>query len=417
MDKILTKNNKIDIKVKVTALGKSVRFASAPSVQDAERVEKLRNLADDMSPILRKKWQRKREIDKYIYEDLELRHKFERVKDCCHGTKYDNIRVVRSSASGHASYQGILHCGNVWACPVCAARIQAARGAELATLIDWAYKQGYKVMMFTLTQPHNREQSLRELMRGHKAAKRKFKSGRAWQSIKADLGIIGTVTADEVTYSTVSGWHWHSHEIVVYANDVDIADYVWALKGRWVNSCKQAGLPIPDASAMMSYGLDIMLNCHATDYLAKMGRNWGVDKEVSHASAKSGAGLTPFELLTLPNGKQLFKEYLLATKGRAQLFWSRGLKALCGVADKSDAELADKAEDDVELIAEISRRGWNLILDEGAEATILTLATRGGYRAVRAWFELRGLGDEVAPGTEFDIFGDAVFDDALLAAG
>ena len=51
------------------------------------------------------------------------------------------------------------------------------------------------------------------------------------------------------------------------------------------------------------------------------------------------------------------------------------------------------------------------MLDEGAEAVLLHVATVGGYDAVRDWFERRGLGGEVARGSLFDVFGDTVFDD------
>lgn len=415
MGELLTKNNKIDVKVKVTPLGNITKFASAPAAStNADYV--AANAAQDMSPLLRHKWERKQRIGDIIKANFKLRLKFRRVLGCCRTiVKGDSVKIVRSAASGNAAYHNLLTCGNVWACPICAAKIQARRGEEISRAVDWAYSHGYKVAMITRTQPHHAGQALRDIIAGHAAATRKYKAGRWYQDFKGALGVIGSIRASEVTYG-LNGWHWHSHELLLYKDEQALLDYSLALKGRWIACCEAAGLPIADKGAMMAYGVDIMTGCRATDYLTKLGKSWGVDKEISRASAKRGAGLTPFELAEQGEA-ELFAEYLLATAGKAQLVWSRGLKELVGVDEATDEEIAEAAEDTTETIAEVSRLGWSAVLDEHAEAELLTVATQGGYDAVRAWFALRGLADEVCQGSVFDSLGGTVFNDALPLAG
>lgn len=414
MGKLLTKNNKIDVKVDAGALGTITKFASAPASTSADYV--AANAVQDMSPLLRHKWQRKQRISDIITADYKLRRKFGRVLGCCRTIiKGDSVKIVRSAASGNAAYHNLLTCGNVWACPICAAKIQARRGEEISRAVDWAYGHGYKVAMITRTQPHHAGQALRDIIAGHCAATRKYKAGRWYQDFKGALGVIGSIRASEVTHGQ-NGWHWHSHELLIYKDEQALRDYTLALKGRWISCCESAGLQIADKGAMMSYGVDIMTGCHATDYLAKLGRSWGVDKEISRASSKRGAGLTPFELAEAGED-ELFCEYVLATAGKAQLVWSRGLKAMVGVDEVSDEEIAEAAEDTTETIAEVSRVGWDAVLDEHAEAELLTVATQGGYAAVKAWFRLRGLADEVCQSSIFDGMGGTVFDDGLLLAG
>ena len=387
MGKLLTKNNKIDAKVNAGALGTITKFASA-SATNANADYVASHAAQAMSPLLRHKWARKQRVSDLIKANFKLRSKFRRVLGCCRTiVKGDSVKIVRSAASGNAAYHNLLTCGNVWACPVCAAKIQARRGEEISRAVDWAYSHGYKVAMITRTQPHHAGQALADIIAGHCAATRIFKAGRWYQDFKGALGVIGSIRASEVTHGQ-NGWHWHSHELLLYKDEQALRDYSLAIKGRWIACCESAGLQIADKGAMMAYGVDIMTGCHATDYLAKLGRSWGVDKEISRASAKRGAGLTPFELAEAGEA-ELFAEYLLATAGKAQLVWSRGLKAMVGVDDVTDEEIAEAAEDSTDTIAEVSRVGWDAVLDEHAEAELLTVATQGGYDAVKAWFALR----------------------------
>ncbi|MFK0573021.1 MAG: hypothetical protein RM811_018465, partial [Endozoicomonas sp.] len=71
-----------------------------------------------------------------------------------------DVKVYKSKEHGKAFYGGLVMCGNVWVCPVCAAVVQERRRAEIAQGIDWAYGNDKKVVMVTITFSHTRFQSL-----------------------------------------------------------------------------------------------------------------------------------------------------------------------------------------------------------------------------------------------------------------
>ena len=82
-----------------------------------------------------------------------------------------------------------------------------------------------------------------------------------------------------------------------------------------------------------------------------------------------------------------FLEYYLATKGKAQLFWSKGLKKLIGIKEKTDEELAEEITDKAELICWLNIYAWKLVLEQKARAEILTIAENEGYEGLANWFK------------------------------
>ena len=59
----------------------------------------------------------------------------------CHLVRYSKefgVEVRTAKASGKAFYGGLVACGLVWLCPVCAAKVQAVRADELhGSLTSW----------------------------------------------------------------------------------------------------------------------------------------------------------------------------------------------------------------------------------------------------------------------------------------
>ena len=119
--------------------------------------------------------------------------------------------------------------------------------------------------------------------------------------------------------------------------------------------CVRAGLvdetDKKQVKAFDDYAVDVKFNCKASDYLAKTDHKdnlksyWGADREIAKASSKTskkeGKGMHPFQL-AIDNKKDLFIEYVEAIRGKAQLFWSRGLKNKVGIVEKTDEELAEE---------------------------------------------------------------------------
>ena len=322
------------------------------------------------------------------------------VRDDSGRLRSKDIKVVKSHAHGSASYSGVGVCGNVWGCPVCSEKIKARRGAEIKQGVGmWLSGYGsekHYIIMLTLTHPHSKGDRLADNIARHNKARRRLASGRWWQSLKSDAGIVGTITGSEVTYGMGNGWHWHQHILIFCDGD----PAVWENRreeiiDQWIHCCRLAGFDIDEQTEadMRKYSVDLMLNCHATDYLTKMDMgSWGVDREISGGEAKKAHGdrYTPFELAEA--GKwNLFEEYLAAVKGIRQLRWSAGLKKLLGVEEKTDEQLVDEAQDDAEVLAVVPLETWRKITARQLQCKLLEVSEFGGAEALFAWADVEGL--------------------------
>jgi hypothetical protein len=116
-----------------------------------------------------------------------------------------------------------------------------------------------------------------------------------------------------------------------------------------------------------------------------------MEDEMTRGHTKKGkhGGETPFDLLRShladENDKQaaaLFREFAEAFKGKRQLVWSKGLKALFAVEEASDGEVAQRAEEESTFLGTITFDQWRDVLTVDARATVLEIAAR------RSWYEV-----------------------------
>ncbi|WP_205353191.1 hypothetical protein, partial [Janibacter anophelis] len=190
-------------------------------------------------------------------------------------------------------------------------------------------------------------ESLRSLLERQKRAyKRFFENSKVVARMKV-LGVEHKIKAFEVTYGQ-NGWHPHNHVLLLTNHELrDFQEEREELSKLWIQCCVKSGLNAPS----MEHGLDIRDGTYAEKYVSK----WGLEHEMTKGHVKQGrnGSLTPFDLLQYSmvdasmNGRtlgSLYQEYGIATKGARQLVWSRGLKALLGVEEKSDEELAEETE-------------------------------------------------------------------------
>lgn len=251
------------------------------------------------------------------------------------------VDVVTSSyagAEGHyAHFEGLQTCGSVWDCPCCSARISNTRRDELNQLLSWARAQGHTVQMITLTARHGRADELGDLLDRMKEAKRRWAQHRAYRRLK--VMIVGSVTATEVTGGGAHGWHPHFHIIIISSAPVDLDE----LREPWLASLRAAGLSGTGA------GWRVQDASEAGRYVTK----WGAAEEVALGARKKGrGGMTPMQLLAASCDDEdkragaLWREYSAAFRGRRQLVWSRGLKALAGIGEIEDQEAAQDQRQD-----------------------------------------------------------------------
>lgn len=305
------------------------------------------------------------------------------------------IKVWKVNEYGTAHYTGLQTCSSVWACPVCAAKIAERRRAELLSAMCVHQANGGNVHLLTLTVPHQRGDVLKELLDQQAKALKRFWNDRVTKVVLAEMGYLGQVRALEVTHGRKNlfnnGWHPHFHVLLFTGVGADAKAstlyqrHQWqlALYEVWAKACEYAGLGTPS----LQHGLKLDNGKKASNYVTK----WGLEDEMTKAHLKKGraGGETPFDFLRAvaddSSDKQaaaLFREFVHAFKGKRQLGWSKGLKKALAVENVSDEELAERAEEEAELMGYLTYEQWRDVLKVDARALVLEIAAK------RSWYEV-----------------------------
>lgn len=291
----------------------------------------------------------------------------ERVSKCLRNriSKDEPVKAMYNPNRKKAHYSNIQRCGSVWSCPVCAQIISEKRKNEVKQAIDAHLATGGGVYLCTLTIPHYMGDNLKEMLGGLQGAtKRLFSGTRRSKEVWASLGKVGHIKALELTYGA-NGWHPHFHIIIFTKKRLLEGTPITSLIECWQNACRLAKLPIPS----LFNGLDWRGADNAvSDYLNK----WGIEHEVTKSHLKRGKeSRTPWDMLRLsmiedhPEAEKmekLFQEFALSFKGKRQLVWSRGLKAMYRIGEKTDEELAEETEKSSIEIMDIHEMVWSLVL-------------------------------------------------------
>ena len=298
----------------------------------------------------------------------------------CHRTRHKGGGGVKLWRGGRGAwFSGLMQCKSKWICPVCAAKIARASADELQKGIDYALRVGFGVLMVTLTFPHMRADVLPDLLGLFAKALRSLKSGRAYQKLLADFGLMGEVRALEVTHGD-NGWHPHTHAIVfsrLRLSTVERFAFECRLYLLWRAACRRVGLDDPT----FANGVHVRTAKEAADYVAK----WGFAAEVTHSHIKQGKdkGRTPWQLLAASalgdrRAAWLFREFAACFKGRRQLFYSRGLRQRIGLGadEMTDQECLDLEPEEKTFVCEVSPDDWRLVVRYRARKTIIAAAAK-----------------------------------------
>lgn len=154
------------------------------------------------------RWELLREVQKLLPD--------ERVAFCMRRTKASTVDVFYNPKHTSAHYGGLMVCGSVWVCPICAAKISERRRVELEQAIKVCIDNGGVVYLATYTISHKRYDNLSTLLNSFLAARKRAKQGRKAQELRKQFGVLGTVSVREVTWSEQNGWHPHCHELVFF---------------------------------------------------------------------------------------------------------------------------------------------------------------------------------------------------------
>lgn len=302
------------------------------------------------------------------------------------------VEVWRSNERASAHFAGLQVCSSVWACPVCAAKISERRRQELLQAMHLHESAGGQVLLLTLTNPHTITDDLPAMLKAQAKAMSRLSGTKAAQRLWSSIDCVGTVRAWEVTHGG-NGWHPHFHLLLFVRSGLDLPELQSRFYALWANCCRLAGLPKPSEQ----HGVKLDDGKQAARYVTK--GLWGLDSEMTkgHTKKAKSGGRSPFDLLRSYLGQDdkqaaaLFVEYAHAFKGKRQLVWSKGLKALFAIDEASDEETANRSEDDAYLLGRIEFEDWQLVLKSEARAEVLELAAHGWDAVERFLTYLRQL--------------------------
>lgn len=320
----------------------------------------------------------------------------------CHSWAVPNehIKVLHSEDHGKAFYGGLQVCGSVWECPVCASKISERRRAELQAAMAFHRASGGYVLLLTLTNPHQYGDDLSLQLKRQAKALDSFRRNRAGRKFFDGLGVVGSIRSLEVTHGA-NGWHPHFHILLFCRLPAGVGSpAVPAQAGAaggptitvgksflefakrqayaiWLDCCLKAGLAAPS----FRHGVDLQDGSYAERYVSK----WGLESEMTKGHIKKGkeGGRTPFDLLrNYRDGDKksgaLFVEYCNAFKGKRQLVWSNGLKAMFAIADLNDEELIAEEQARAQVGYQLSRSDWKNVQAQRVRAHVLEAFENGG---------------------------------------
>lgn len=305
----------------------------------------------------------------------------ERVSKCLRmSPNRSDVEVWKHLKTEKAFYNGLMVCGSVWNCPICAAKISERRKQELKQAFAAHKKEGGKIALMTLTFSHKKNDRLKDTLKSFSEATRKFRTGKRYHAIRQKLGLIGSIRDFEITYGN-NGFHPHTHNAFFYTNDVDLQQIESELFKLWEKACAKYGL-----TTLEGVGLDLVDGEKADEYLSKHG-SWSLEQEMakSHIKKAKFESMTPFDFLRtyLKTEDQkyltLFSEYAEALKGKIQLYWSNGLKKRFLIIDKTDEQVATEKVEDADLLGQLSYDDWKIIRKNDKRALFLDYTEKFGF--------------------------------------
>lgn len=371
-------------------LGINARFASRLSrIDDYTKISPAERAAQNR--LIR--WQRQSVAARIMHD--------QRVAKCYRVRVKPFVEILYSQRVKKAHYGGLVTCGSVWMCPICAAKITERRRIELESV----NASELSCFMVTLTLQHTRDDRLKTVQGYLSEAWRKMKSGRWYPIFQSEFLIVGSVTGTEVTYGLEAGWHPHKHVLIwsrlpgekinpdlIRDRISERFEYILAKMGRYVS-------PI--------HGVDVRKGDNLIgDYIAKFGHepkesSWSLAAELTKAPVKVGLKFgdhyTPFQLLDLylagsMQAGKLFREYAITMKGTKQLVWSRYTREMFGLDDElSDEELAAMPEQDAALLALVKLEHWRVIVSKEKRCALLEVANTGKVEYLRIFLASLGV--------------------------
>lgn len=353
----------------------------------------LENLANNLSPGGRRRLRYRRQKVLWRVTDLQ------RLAYCGRVIQSNGNGVQLRHREGVAGWHGLQHCGSVWSCPHCSARIRVHRAMEIGAVLGAAVAEGLSLAFCTFTMRHNSGQTLVDLWGAAQKAWQRVVSGAHWQKAKG-LGVLGSVRVWEVTYGR-NGWHVHVHMVLVLepAAAGQLDTIASGMFDRWSRGLVASGLDAP-----LRVGQDWHLvdgegaSEHLGEYLAKMADDApdpdGLGLELTHglpgksarhlSTSTTWAILDHIELTGEARAFHLWREWERVSKGKRQIGWSKGLRERFapGVDELSDEAIAQtEVGSSADDVLHLDAAGWyELVRLPDRIVMLLEIVEAGGVR-------------------------------------
>jgi hypothetical protein len=238
--------------------------------------------------------------------------------------------------------------------------------------------RGGAVVFMTRTLRHHKGQRLADLWTGLAGAWRSMLGGQHWKKRGDTLGLHGLLRVIETTTGR-NGWHVHVHSLLFVAGTVtddQVDDFGGWSAARWSRAVVRQKLPAPLAIGQDVRVIRDVRDSALADYLSKMDEGGrpadALGLELTHTQSKTARDAYStrpvWDLLTDvsagdADALDLWHEWETASKGRKQLFWSRGLRRdlLGDVRERDDEQIAQEEVGDRDLLW-ITADGWSSLV-------------------------------------------------------
>ena len=311
---------------------------------------------------------------------------------CCYRSRLPGRVPQVRQKDGTAYYAGLQVCGNQWCCPICGAKIRAARALQISAMMLAWIARGNTCLLLTLTLRHSWDR-LADLCDDLSAAMSYTFSGRPWRRARDAYAVRHYARTYDVTHGA-AGWHPHFHCVLWVEGPVDDAtvqaleDWVW---DRWSTWFVRRRAHQPNRRV----GIDLR-RCGTAQvgaYVAGIKSSAGdpAALEVTRWDMKRGKGSrTPLEILAdlgahgEDRDLRLWRDWERAMKGRRWIQFSRGAQREL-LPDPDDADLSDEElaarEIDGEPVLELSAEEWLAVLTVEGRCRLLEIVETLGAEA------------------------------------
>lgn len=155
---------------------------------------------------------------------------------------HTGVDIHINHQTGRAYYGNLMRCDSSWACPICTGKKAAEKSKEALKWLKLHQRAGGDVAMLTLSFPHTKNMTLKEILVKQNKALKKFKSSSIYKKIMPQVGFRGSLKSTEVTYG-INGWHLHTHDLLFFDKPFYQAGCNLGLLAKaWEEAVLKAGL-------------------------------------------------------------------------------------------------------------------------------------------------------------------------------